>query len=365
MTDMIDLTTFIARGTPTQIGEAQGEQFRALIQEFVAVRFAAVDQYTRDRGRTQGADGLVDVGRASMAIAAEWDPDGYTEHLGIARGAKVDPVDLYTVTNMTDMRDALILAGEPQAESPPADAEGCSSLVLPGALTADGAPLVGQTWDLNPTDVKYVVAIKREPIVGPQTWSVTCAGCLSLMGINEWGVSVGTTNVKVWGSRPGVGYLSLLHRALQAPDAATAAEWVEDAPRSGAHTYWFADADEQIALEASADTLLRREAEGVALCQTNHCHLPEHVAWQGEAPSESSEARYRRLVEISRAGGHTVDSIKALFADRSAGIHSINRYPEDDQGTTTNAVFIARPHLKRAVACRGPADRGTWVELSF
>lgn len=365
MAEMIELQTLTVKGTPLQLGEAQGEHFRHLIREFIAVRFAAVDLYSRDRGRAQGANGLLEVGRASMAIAAEWDPDSHAEHVGIARGASVDPVDLYTATNMTDMRDALLLAGAPQAQRPPADAEGCSSLVLPGVLTADGFPIAGQTWDLNPSDVKYVVGIKREPFDGPPTWSVTCAGCLSLVGINAWGVAVGTTNVKTWGSRPGVGYLSLLHRALQAPDAATAAEWIEEAPRAGAHTYWFADVEQQIALEASPDAILRRDADEIALCQTNHCHLPEHVEWQGEAPSESSFKRYRRLVEVASAGGHTVESVKALFADRRDGVLSINRYPEDDQGTTTNAVFIARPHEQRAFACRGPADRGTWVELSF
>lgn len=362
---MIELNTLSVAGTPTQMGNAQGEHWRELIQRFVAVREAAVDVYTRLRGRKSGADGLLEIGRRSMAISAEWDPAGYAEHLGIAEGAQVDPVVLYTATNMTDMRDALILGGPPQAENPPADAEGCSSLVLPGALTANGAPLAGQTWDLNPTDVEYVVGVKRTPIDGPQTWSVTCAGCLSLVGINAYGVAVGTTNVKTWGSRPGVGYLALLHRALHAPDARTATEWISQAPRAGAHTYWLVDGKQQFALETSPDRIRHREAADAALCQTNHCLLPEHVARQGEAPSDSSHARYARLEAVSARGGHTVESLKALFADRSDGILSINRYAEDEQGTATNSVFIAEPAARRAFACRGPADRGRWVELAF
>ena len=362
---MIELNTLHVAGTAKQMGQAQGEHWRALIQEFIQVRFAAVDQYTRDRGRARGANGLLDVGAESMALTERWDPESVAEHRGIAAGANVDPVELYTITNMTDMRDALILAGLPQAKSPPADAEGCTSLVLPGALTADGHPLAGQTWDLNPTDVAYVVGVKRKPINAPQTWSVTCAGCLSLVGINEHGLSVGTTNVKTWGSRPGVGYLALLHRALHAPDAKTAAQWLTDAPRAGAHTYWLVDARDQIALEASPDRVLRREAYDTALCQTNHCHMPEHIAVQGEPASDSSQARYARADGVTAQGGHTVESIKALFADRSDGLLSINRYPEDEQGTATNAVFIAQPADRRAYACRGPADRGAWVELSF
>lgn len=362
---MIELNTLHVAGTPTQMGQAQGEHWRDLIQEFIQVRFAAVDQYTRDRGRAQGANGLLDVGAHSLALTERWDADSMAEHRGIAAGANVDPVELYTITNMTDMRDALILSGKPRAEVPPADAEGCSSLVLPGSLTADGKPMAGQTWDLNPTDVAYVVGVKRKPNTGPQTWSVTCAGCLSLVGINEHGVSVGTTNVKTWGSRPGVGYLALLHRALQAPNAKTAAQWISEAPRAGAHTYWLVDAHSQIALEASAEHVLRREAEDAGLCQTNHCLTPEHIAIQGEPGSDSSHARIARLEAVAAQGGHTVESLKALFADRSDGLLSINRYHEDEQGTATNAVFIAQPADRRAFACRGPADRGAWIELNF
>ena len=71
-------------------------------------------------------------------------------------------------------------------------------------------------------------------------------------------------------------------------------------------------------------------------------------------------------MEVNLAQGkHTPSKIKALFANREDGLHSINRYEEDDQGTATNSVFIARPHERIAYACRGPADRGQWYRLDF
>jgi hypothetical protein len=51
--------------------------------------------------------------------------------------------------------------------------------------------------------------------------------------------------------------------------------------------------------------------------------------------------------------------------DRSDGVDSINRYTEDEQGTTTNACIIAVPERLELWACRGPADRGQWVQLPF
>ena len=126
---------------------------------------------------------------------------------------------------MTDMRDALLLKSGDQP--PSIDAEGCSSLLVPGNLTANGQAIAGQTWDLNPEDIEYVVAIRRQPIDGLETWSVTCAGCLTLMGINSCGVVVGTTNVKTWGSRPGIGYLATLHRMVRCHTASQASKILE------------------------------------------------------------------------------------------------------------------------------------------
>jgi hypothetical protein len=51
--------------------------------------------------------------------------------------------------------------------------------------------------------------------------------------------------------------------------------------------------------------------------------------------------------------------------DRSDGVDSINRYTEDAQGTTTNACVIAVPARRELWACRGPADRGEWRQLTF
>ena len=54
-----------------------------------------------------------------------------------------------------------------------------------------------------------------------------------------------------------------------------------------------------------------------------------------------------------------------VFSDRSDGVHSINRYPEDKQGTTTNSVVITSPQRGELYACRGSADRGQWVTFKF
>lgn len=358
-----DLPTLEVSGTASEMGQQYGEAFREKIRAFVDVRFNAMRGYFAERGRPNDWEHVHGVGASSRQIYAGWDPAGNEELSGIAVGSGIAIDRLFTAVNMTDMRDAVLLSaesGEPLSKLPE---EGCSSILLPREHTG-GAPLAAQTWDLNASDLDYVVALRRRPKSGPETWGVTCTGCLTLMGINEFGVSVGTTNIKTYGSRPGVGYISILHRAVRAESVEEAEAIVREAPHAGAHTYWLADSSRQVEVEASPNGQFTREATSAPIFRTNHCIAEAHVELQGEVVGESSTARFARLEELSSAVGE-VDDLKLLFADRSDGVHSINRYPEDNQGTATNAVFIADPENKRAHACRGPADRGEWVELSF
>ncbi|MEM1416929.1 MAG: C45 family peptidase [Myxococcota bacterium] len=368
MTELLELDTVTVRGTPRELGRGVGEAFRERVRAFVDMRYEALRGYFADRGHGGESDRVLAVGEQGFGLFEAWDPAGHAEQVGIAEGAGVDPLRLYTAANMTDFRDAVLLAapsGPPMERvNDPID-QGCSSVMVPGSHTANGEALVGQTWDLNPPDVAFVVAIKREPSEGPATWGVTVTGCLTLMGLNAHGLAVGTTNIKTYGSRPGVGYLSILHRAVRAKDAAEAKALVAEAPHSGAHTYWIADATTQLEWEASPNGAFLRETSAGPVWRTNHVLAETHRPLEGEVPGESSKARFARLGELLQAPDQDRASLTAVFSDRSRGVQSINRYEEDAQGTATNAVFIAAPAEKTAWACRGPADRGEWNELGF
>lgn len=355
---MIELPIVEAAGTPAEMGLAQGRAVRDRVQAFVDQRMRAMRVYLRERGVAE-ADALRRIGADCLERLRIWDPAGWSEHGATAEGAGVDAVDLYTAANMTDVRDVLLLG---QAR---ADAEGCTAALVPAAGSADGRLIAAQSWDLNPTDIDFVVAVHRRPLDGPETWAITCAGSPSLSGMNAHGVAVGTTNIKTRGSRPGIPYLSLLHRALRCCTRGEAERAVAAAPRAAAHTYWFADPDGAGDSETTPDSVVRRELADRPLCRTNHCLAPDHQVREGEPPSASSRARLARAQAILARGGHSVASIRALYADRSDGVDSISRLDEDRQGTSTIACLIAVPSRRELHACRGPADRGRWVQLPF
>ncbi len=350
-------------GTPEELGFNQGYKLRQQIQNFVEQRLRAANAYMWERGK-RDIPGFFDAAKRSLEIYKTWDDEGYREHMALAEGARVDPVALYATANMTDLRDVVLLS-ESAATAGTTPDEGCTAFVLPKNKTAEGDIIGAQTWDLNPTDVNYVVAIHRLPDDGPETWSVTCSGCLTLMGMNEHGLSVGTTNIKTKDVQDGIPYLGLLHRAIRCEDHFEAVDVIEQAPRSGAHTYWLADANDATFLETSPSKTIHRNLNDSALCHTNHCQDTSLVELEAEEPIESTKKRLEKAQALTDKGNHNVDTIKDIFANREDDVHSINRYEEDEQGTATNSCMIAIPAQRELWACKGPSDRGEWRQLHF
>lgn len=356
----LKLPQFTVSGTPEAMGQTYGKLCGERIHAFVADRMEAVEDYLNEAGHS-GTTLLLDAGATCLERVRSFDPDGYEEHFAIAKGAEIDPVRLFSMANMTDIRDIVVLPSDP----PVLEDEGCTAALVPPNLSANGHSLQGQTWDLNSPDLKHVIALHRIPDDGPEIWTVTCAGCQTLMGMNEYGVTVGTTNLKTMGSRIGIPYLSVLHLALKQRSRDAASQIVKDASVAGGHTYWIGDPFGATEWEKSPDQAFSRTTDEGPLSRSNHCLFEANISLESDL-SESTHSRLARMQSLLRASNaHTVESLRQLFSDRSDGRLSINRFAEDDSGATTNAVVAFNPVDLEFLACRGQADRSEWVQLNF
>ena len=356
----MELPQFTVSGTREEMGRQYGELCRDLIHGFVEGRVLAVEAYFAEAGHRDTRP-LFESGAACLEQVREFDPEGYVEHLNIAEGAGIDPVTLFTAANMTDVRDIVLL---PASAISPED-EGCTAALVPPSLSLNGSSLQGQTWDLNEPDVKYVIALHQVPESGPEVWTVTCAGCQTLMGMNEHGVTVGTTNLKTKGAQVGIPYLSVLHLALRQGTREAASEIVERALVAGSHSYWVGDGEGAIEWERSPLAAYSRTTGTGPLARSNHCLFDENISKEAEVP-ESTHVRLTRMQELlEQSDQHTPQSLMRIFANRSDGRLSINRYAEDQSGGTTNAVVVCNPAELEMLACRGQADIGAWVKLGF
>jgi isopenicillin-N N-acyltransferase like protein len=355
-----DLEQLTLRGSYRDIGLQYGYHFKAKIQKFVEMRLAAAEEYFKEWNRGS-IDELLSIGASCWLAAQNFDPAGYEEQQGIADAIGISADRLYATCNMTDIRDVVLLPNPPVC----ADQEGCTSILVPPHYSQLNGGIYGQTWDLNPPDIEYIVALHRLPEQGLETWSITCTGCLTLVGMNEKGIAVGTTNLKTWHSQVGVGYLSVLHKAVSQSTLDQANDVLQNASVAGAHSYWLASKDGGIEWERSPRFAFKRDTQDGAITRSNHCLFEPHQKSEGVLPNESSLSRFARATTLLESKDQSIDSMKVIFSNREDGVNSINRYPEDEQGTTTNAVVLVDPANLEFHACRGSADRGTWYTFTF
>ena len=353
-------------GTPRGMGESFGEAYRGETHELYERRLAnAIEQARLNGGRTFGVKDVLSVAGSCLSITEEYDPTGFAEFLGIARGASLSPEQLFVTQGLTDFRDILAFADNVY-DGPVVrpDAEGCSSfLVAPDRSQTDGV-LAGQTWDLYTDNMPFIRLVRRRPIDAPETISLTLTGCLSLIGLNSEGIAVGNTNLCTRDARIGVQYLSIIHRALRSRSADEAIASITAAPRSAAHYYYVADrSDNAVGLECSATRCERFDVSRGILVHCNHS-LGETIR-ELEVPitEESTYARQSRLTHLlddRESPSLNSETLKQALSDGDGGDLAICRYRTGDFDVSTNAAVVMSPREGAIHACRGQPDRGVW-----
>jgi isopenicillin-N N-acyltransferase like protein len=342
-------------GTPRRMGEAFGESCRQQARELYAIRMKWAGQFARDHGRTLSDDQVLRVCGQCLEATRDYDPVGYAEFAGIARGAGLTEAQCYVLQGLTDLRDVLAFAPLP-------DGMGCSSFVVAADRSTRGQLLLGQNWDLQTDNMPYVRLVHRQPDDAPETWSLTLTGCLSLIGINADGIAVGNTNLQTRDARPGVQYLSVLHRALRARSLEEAVECVRSAPRAGAHYYYVAGpGGVAVGLECSArQAVLTRITSGTYV-HCNHALSAEVAALELAPPGPSSRHRQQRLEHLLSAPAPIgIDNLKTFLSDHEGGSdRCICRH--DFAQASTNATVIMSPDSRQIHACRSQPHVGEWV----
>jgi len=352
------------QGSPSSMGEQFGEAVREELREFYQRRVQNALASAREYGKREASEAeLLAASRASLDATRGYHPAGMAELEGIARGAGMTVEEVLATNGLTDFRDVL---SWPYADSQLDQFGGCSAFVAAGDMTSDGQALCGQTWDLATDNMPFVLGLYRRPKDGPRTWCLTTVGCLSLIGLNEAGVGVGTTNLRTTDPRPGVVYLSILHKMLEATTLAEAERAVVEAPRAGAH-YYFATGPEggSAVIECSARQAVSQRIDSGFYAHCNHALTPQVQALEPRAPNDSTLKRTARLTSLlERArGGMTVADAKAFMADAENGESAILR--DDYSAISTNGAVVMVPEKREIHAVHGLPDRNPWVTFTF
>jgi isopenicillin-N N-acyltransferase-like protein len=351
------------RGTPRAMGEAHGESLRSEIQEFYNLRVLnALAQAKQFGGRQLDQGHLLAVADKSLAVSESYDPEGFAELGGIARAAHLTVAQVFAMNGLTDLRDVLAWSSEVPGF------EGCSSFLVQGDRTKDAHLLGGQTWDLATDNMPYVIGVHRQPKDGPETWSLTTSGCLSLIGLNGEGLAVGTTNIRTKDARPGICYLSVIHRALRQRTLDEAIGCVTTKHRAAAHYYWLASGREGRAagIECTATQHHTTELARGHFVHCNHVLSEENRPLEAAPPkpSESTVCRQSRMGELIEGAtqGIEVGTMRGFLSDHQGGEGAICRH--DLAGISSNGAAIIDPVALKMWACQGLPCTATWIELT-
>jgi len=347
-------------GSPAEMGEAFGRECREQIHEFYRLRLDnAISQALQHGGRNVDEGHALEIASQCLEPTRAFHPDGFAELEGIARGADLPVEKVLAMNGLTDIRDVLAWGGELESLG------GCSSFIVAGDYTASGKALCGQTWDLATDNMPFVLGVVRKPTDGPETRCLTTVGCLSLIGLNSEGIAVGTTNIRTLDARPGVTYLSVIHKALSEREFSAACEAVTGAHRAGAHYFYVAGPDGRgAAIECTATQYSRIDITEGFYVHCNHCLVPEHAKIEGNTPAASSHARQARMEELIREGRATNDlgALKRFLGDRANGENAICR--DDYNGISSNGAVVMEPQSGVMSACHGLPDTATWIDMA-
>jgi isopenicillin-N N-acyltransferase-like protein len=335
------------RGSVFTMGEHFGEVYKEEIAELYELRLAnAIRDALEFGGRTVSEEDLLTLAVDCYEISEAFDPAGVAEQVGIARGSGLTIAQITALGGLTDLRDVLSWAGPMERDG------GCTGIIRAGSEMQ-----LAQTWDLATDNQPYVVYVHRVPDEGPETWSVTTVGCLSLMGMNEHGLALGTTNLRTLDARPGVPYLNVIHRCLRETNVASAVGVVRDAPRAAAHTFLIADREEGCVVECTATKSVVSDLVDGVIVQTNHCLVPAHQKIESTVPNPSSHARLARMEELQR-----MEDLREALADTANYELSISR---DDRilRISTNAAVLMTPATGVISMVHGPPHQNSWVDM--
>ncbi len=335
----------VCRGTPHEMGVAQGRALRAKILD-ARNALARIESFANRRPRWMPywMYRLVAEQKAWHAFAkplADDYPETTSRIAGIAEGAGVGlkPIALFNV-----LEPMLSSVGGCTA-SPGA----CSAVAVRGSRSATGEPIVARNFDYLPLVQPYYVIRESVPTDGFRSLDFTTAPLAGAVdGMNEHGLCIAydyafTTDLP---AAPAAPISMVISEALaRCRTVSEAAAWITSRKRWGGGLLLLADATGDIAsMEVSSTrTHLRRPAGGEdVLFHTNafsaelmrQVQIPDDAVYDERAPgplrgrrlhnsSDKRDARFREL--INEIDVFDADRLASLMAD-----HGPTDEPADD-----------------------------------
>ena len=351
-------------GSPEAMGYTHGQSHAEEIRRYAHDRVELVAEGLWSGGPLErGA--VLELAEACLPAHEAFSPRLHAEMLAMASAAGITPAEAVVVGGFTDFVDAVrsVTSGPHPASVTEDD---CTAFVVPDAR-ADGAGMVGQTWDMHDTATDHVVLARLRPDTGPDALVFTTVGCLGQIGMNSAGVCVGINNLTGDDGRFGVTWPTVIREMLAQPTAAEALGVLLRADLAGAHNYLILDAEGRgYNVEAMPSARPMQALAADPLVHTNHVTYPAALPFEGERDGELV-ANSRRRLELAAAmladGSRPVDPERLMEVTREPT--AICRWPDARYRVESSGAVIMRPRTGDFWACWGQPAENDYEHFSL
>jgi isopenicillin-N N-acyltransferase like protein len=350
-------------GSPKERGRAHGETFGHLIRELVPAFFDDLEQTSKSHGlRVVTKDLALEISATHRDPTQTYAPDLFEELEGIAEAADVSVEELLALNGVLELHDhyndAFAISG-------------CTSLMVPGATTGEGA-LIAQNYDMASFFAEAAVVIKVTAQDQPDAIFYTSAGMLACTGVNSVGIGVVINNLTPADSGGGVLYPFILRRILSCVRIGDAIDAVVAQRRASGMNYVICDENGEIYdLETTATEYEVLCPFDGPMAHANH-YLTDRLKpferrhWDSRG---QSILRWGRATRLLKSSEHLdADHLKDILADRVNAPIGICRHNEVVNGEgcgQTIAGVVLDPPGRRAWFTKGPTGENNWKEYGF
>jgi len=259
-------------------------------------------------------------------------PELFEELNGIAIGSGFDIADLFTLNCRTEilppdfLARALINSDQSFTRSD-VDASECTSFAFNHG--EDKPVWLSQNWDWIGLQREALVVARAKNQRGEQFITVTEAGMLAKIGLNQYGFGVCLNILRSMndGTKPGVPVHFLLRALLDCKTVEQATALVSDIEFASSSNVMIADrSGAMVNIELSPHGVKVLTTEDNTLCHTNHFLHPSLIKSESPQAANLSSAARLNMAESSLPSVHNLIDIQSLLSDTSNGPESICRF---------------------------------------
>ena len=335
-------------GSHFEIGQQIGESLRQELRGFVETSWDRIAQTLKLQRET-----VLNVIHQSTQFVRDWAPDLLDELSGAAQSSGLSFDDLMFL----QIRNQLT-----------ADMDsGCTSFSL--RKEQQQISLVGQNWDNDPALDPFTVVLTRRPGNKPAYMTVTQAGLIAYIGMNEAGMAACLNSLPAPSRAVGVPHYFTLRRVFEGRSLDQAVSVIANATRAIPANIMLSTPDGPANLEVTigAVNVLKPVTEEEVLVHTNHCLHPNLASINHEFPELiQSRPRLERMSEILQTGVScaSIERLQSAMQDHSGFPRSICRHANEDPGhgywktvfSVIMSVEAGEMHVARGNPCEAPYE---------